>query len=225
MFIKRYKCIGILLILFISISTAYSQKRRTNNKFVQRWGVSTAWLTQNAPFREFSSFQFDRIWYAQGIDTWDLGNAAMGLSVGFAYDITFRNRMMFRIQGYIETTGWISGVFDIGTGIRIPVSRTSFFSIEAYFSINQTGGTLHMVGAPENALPDTLDFYMGLFGFKFRMAFEFTISKNYFLTPYISYAGYPWYATNLDALFYLNGFSKGSLIDSMQVGFEFGSRF
>ena len=134
--------------------------------------------------------------------------------------------MLFRSRGFLESTGWISGVIDIGTGIRVPMPiKNSFFSIEAYFSINQTGGTLHRVGAPEASLPDTVEFYMGLFGFKSRIAFEFPVGKKFFLTPYLSYAVYPWYKSSTKAKFYLNGFNKGSLIDAIQIGLEFGSKF
>ena len=226
---KRSILLLSLLVLSFNNSDLYSQekpKRRRPPKITHRWGVSTAWLIQNAPFREFSTFQLDRIWYAQGIDTWDLGNSANGVAVGFSYDLTSRKGMMFRVQGFVETTGWISGVLDIGTGIRIPMPlKKSYFSIEAYFSINQTGGTLHRIGAPEASLPDSIDFYMGLFGFKSRIAFEFPVGKKFFLTPYLSYAVYPWYATSTKAKFYLNGFEKGSLIDSIQIGLEFGSKF
>lgn len=220
---KIFKIIGCVLALITSANTAYAQKG--SPKTVQRWGISSAWLIQNAPFREFSTFQLNRIWYAQGINTWDIGNSSVGIALGFSYDLTAKNGLMFRIQGFIESTGWISGVLDIGTGIRIPISKTSFFSIEAYFSINQTGGTLHRVGKPEDLLPPTLNFYMGLFGFKSRVALEFTINKNHFITPYVSYAVYPWHTTSLVAPFSLNGFDKGSLIDSLQIGLEFGSRF
>ena len=223
--------LALSVIFLISLNTGYAQEHRKNPrqrapKYTQRWGVSTAWLIQNAPFREFSTFQLDRIWYAQGINTWDMGDAATGLAFGFSYDLTARNGLMFRVQGFLETTGWLTGVLDIGTGIRIPMPlRNSFFSIEVYFSINQTGGTLHRIGAPEASLPDSIDFYMGLFGFKSRIAFEFPVGKKFFLTPYLSYAVYPWYATSTKAEFYLNGFNKGSLIDAIQIGIEFGSKF
>ncbi len=230
---KRSILLLLLLLTSFNTSELYSQeqthKRRVPKapKFTQRWGVSTAWLIQNAPFKEFSSYQLDRVWYAQGIDTWDMGDAATGAAVGFSYDLTARNGLMFRVQGFVETTGWISGVLDIGTGIRIPMPlKQSYFSIEAYFSINQTGGTLHRIGAPEVTLPDSVDFYMGLFGFKSRMAFEFPIAKGkFYITPYLSYAVYPWYAASTKAEFYLNGFNKGSLIDAIQIGIEFGSKF
>ena len=228
---KRYFLLLLLILTSFNTSELYSQehtRRRVPKvpKFTQRWGTSTAWLIQNAPFREFSTFQLDRIWYAQGIDAWDMGNSAAGFAFGFSYDLTFKNGIMFRTQGFLESTGWISGVIDIGTGIRVPMPiKNSYFSIEAYFSINQTGGTLHRVGAPEASLPDTVEFYMGLFGFKSRIAFEFPVGKKFFLTPYVSYAVYPWYKSSTKAEFYLNGFNKGSLIDAIQIGLEFGSKF
>lgn len=210
----------LLLLLLFNTNISYAQKA------TQRWGISSAWLVQNAPFREFASFQLNRIWYAQGIDTWDIGEASSGIAVGFSYDVTAKNGLMFRIQGIVESTGWISGVFDIGTGVRVPMSlKNSFFSIEAYFSINQTGGTLHRIGSGEKTIPDSIDFYMGLFGFKTRLAFEFPIGQKFFITPYVSYAVYPWLKSSTKADLILNGFSKGSLIDSLQIGFEFGSKF
>ena len=231
---KRFVLLLSLLVLSFNNSELYSQEQTHKKrvlkkapKFTQRWGVSTAWLIQNAPFREFTSYQLDQLIYAQGINAWDMGNSATGFAFGFSYDLTSRKGMMFRMQGFIESTGWLTGVFDIGTGIRIPMPlKKSYFSIEAYFSINQTGGTLTRLGTSLSPTKDEIPFYMGLFGFKSRMAFEFPIAKGkYFITPYLSYAVYPWYKTTTKAEFFLNGFEKGSLIDAIQIGIEFGSKF
>lgn len=199
-----------------------SQFQQANS---QRWGVFTGILVQNAPFRELATFQLNSIWYAQQYKVWNVGKAAMGTFVGFSYDKTFNNRLMFRLQGQLETTGWIAGIIDIGIGVRLPIARNIFFSIETYFSILQTGGKLTRIGSSDKRHPDSLSVYMGMFGFKGRMAVEFPISQKFFLTPYISYSAYPWIVHNLNGSLFVNGLETGTIIDSLQIGLEFGSKF
>ncbi|MGL4367660.1 MAG: hypothetical protein ACRCTQ_05225 [Brevinemataceae bacterium] len=224
---KKYSFVKFFVV-FLLYSTTFSQEKATvssKSSVIQRWGVSTSWLIQNSAFREFSSYQMNNVWYAQGINAWEIGNAYTGLAFGFSYDITFKRVFMFRIQGLLESAGWISGVIDIGTGIRIPVSRKGiYFSLEVYLSINQTGGKISRIAPPSLSQPDTLNFYMGLFGFKSRVAVEFAVSKKFFITPFLSYASYPWKASSLRSDVLVNG-SKSTIIDSMQIGIEFGSKF
>jgi len=214
----------LLILTIISILPSYSHSK--NKKYQQRWGISTAYLIQNSPFQEISTFQANSFWYAQGHKAWKAGDTGMGFALGFSYDIMNRSGFMFRIQGFLETTGWIAGIIDIGTGIRTTIARKYPFSIEVYLSIAQTGSKLSLIGLPNKTLPENINTYIGLFGFKTRVALEIPISKKgAFITPYVSYAVYPWKLSNLKADILINGIDKGGIFDSLQIGFELGSKF
>ena len=190
----------------------------------QRWGFYTGVLIQNAPFREFSATQFNNIAYAKQFSVWGSGKAGTGTYLGFVYDKTFKNNLVFRVQGQFESAGWLSGILDIGLGVRTPLGKGMYFNIEAYFSILQTGGSLKRLGADSN-YPDSVSVYMGMFGFKGRIALEFDLPKNMYIAPYLSYVAYPWQANTLNGELRINGLSQSSLVDSLQIGLEVGSKF
>lgn len=202
------------------------QRRVAEPAIQHRVSLLTAMLVQNSPITELATFQVNRTWYARQFDVWKTGSAGMGVSVGVAYDLQGRRGPMFRIQAMLESTGWVMGVFDVGTGIRIPVGKKGIrFSTEVYFSMAVTGGKLGVVGTAPVSQLSSLSTSVGLFGFKGRVALEAPISKKLFLTSYISYASYPWKYASTRAEYLINGNSSGVSIDGLQIGFEFGSKF
>lgn len=203
-----------------------AQRRVAEPAIQHRVSLLTAMLVQNAPIAELATFQVNRTWYARQFDVWKAGSAGMGVSVGLAYDLQGRRGAMFRMQAMLESTGWVMGVFDIGTGIRIPVGKKGVrFSTEVYFSMAVTGGKLGVVGTAPAGQLSLLPTSVGLFGFKGRLALEAPIGKKLFLTSYISYASYPWRHSSTRAEYLINGNSSGVSIDGLQIGFEFGSKF
>lgn len=203
------------IICFIALtSPIYAQGQH-------RWSTYTSLLVQNGPFRDFAQSTPEGI-YASIFDVWSVGQAAMGVTFGGAYDYTFKNRLKFRMQAQIESAGWISGTIDLGIGARLPISKKAFISFETYFSVSQTGGELKLLNSVTLA-EGSKHSYVGLFGFKGRVAIEIPI-KQYFIAPFVSYAVYPWFASNIENL-HINGFQNGALIDSLQLGIEFGAKF
>ncbi|MGL5255239.1 MAG: hypothetical protein ACRC9L_09640 [Brevinema sp.] len=200
------------------------RKAPAQSKFLKhRWSISLAFVEQNGPFREFSLLQ-DNVWYAVQFPLWGVNNISFGFSVGGAYDYTFNNRMMIRFQYGIESAGWITGFIDMGLGVRLPLSKSVNLTVEGYFSVIQTGGVLGRIG---DFVPDTQDefsLYLAVFGLKSRFSLEFALNKNYFIAPYISYVTYPWAVGTIENV-NINGFRQGFLLDSLNIGIEFGKRF
>lgn len=194
-------------------------RQPSRSKIEHRWGINTAFLVQNSPFREFSIFT-NGSWYVQGYRAWMAGNAGLGLSFGLSYDVTFPGGGLFRTQLQLETTGWISGVLDIGGGVRVPIKNGISVSVEGYFSTALSGGSLARLADHR----DRQSFSVAFFGFKARGAVEFPIKKNWYSAIYVSYAAYPWHAANKKSL-YINGIGVGAIVDSLQIGVEFGQRF
>lgn len=203
----------------IQRTSAQANRPKKRSKIEHRWGINTAFLVQNAPFREFSIFT-NGSWYVQGYRAWMAANAGLGLSFGFSYDVTFLGGGLFRTQLQLETTGWILGVLDIGGGVRVPIKNGISASIEGYFSTGLSGGSLARLADHQ----DRQSFSVVFFGFKARGSVEFPIKKNWYSSIYVSYAAYPWHAANKKSL-YINGIRVGAIIDSLQIGVEFGQRF
>ncbi|SFB74727.1 hypothetical protein SAMN02745150_00572 [Brevinema andersonii] len=206
--------------------TPATPRPQAQRRVQHRLSILTAMLVQNAPIAELATFQVNRTWYARQFDVWKTGSAGMGLSIGLGYDLQGRRGAMFRMQAMLESTGWVMGVFDIGTGIRTPIGKKGVrFSTEVYFSMAVTGGNLGIVGTAPISQLSSLSTSVGLFGFKGRLALEVPINKKLFLTSYISYASYPWRHASTRAEYLINGSASGVSIDGLQIGFEFGSKF
>ncbi|MGL4394608.1 MAG: hypothetical protein ACRCS8_05230 [Brevinema sp.] len=202
----------------------------TQNSFAQasvknphRISLLTSFLVQNSPFVEFATYH-DNLWYATHYNVWKAGNAGLGFGIGFAYDYSVNKFFMLRLQAQIESTGWVMGTTDFGFGIRAPINKKVNVSLEGYLSISQTGGTLSQIGYIDQDFPLEEKLYFLLFGFKTRLAFEFAVGKNHFISPYISYASYPWRVGTLKDI-YLNGSKEWSMVDSLNIGLEFGLKF
>ena len=204
-------------------STSPVRRQQTRGGLKHRWSVSFALLEQNGPFREFALLA-DNLWYGVQFPIWGLSNASFGISVSGAYDYTFNNRLMIRFQYGLESAGWITGFFDLGIGLRVPLKSNLNLTMEGYFSIVQTGATLGLISSPVPGFPEQYSTYLGIFGFKGRLSLEFALKKNYFIATYISYAVYPWVVSSLENMS-INGFSQGYLIDALTIGIEFGRKF
>ncbi len=216
----------ILCFIFTIITTSlYGQ--------VNRWGVQASFLVQNNGLRELTTITSNGTLYSRQFNLADVANsnASLGLSIGGSFDRTFKNGAMFRLQSAIETTGNFLWTTDIGTGIRIPtrLAKKHYLSVEVYFSFAQSFGSLDRIGVgfPEDEA--SRGFYLALFGIKTRVAYEFPLSKNYFISPFVSYVAYPWKAAaggaNGQSNVFLNGVNTGAVLDGFYIGLEFGSKF
>lgn len=188
----------------------------------QRWSMLISVLLQDAPMSQFlTNTEYMSLWHKP----WHVNHqSSMGFSVGFGYDLLFATYYVFRVQGELETTGWISGVIDIGFGIRLPSLKTKYFNIQLYCSIMQTGDTLYYRGNEPN-VPQSIYLYMAFFGIKVKISYDFPLAKQYFISPYLSYAAYPGLVYNQKKSHSLNRSHIGNILDSLQIGFEFGRIF
>lgn len=216
----------VLILMFLSFSSLYSQRK----SFLQRWSVNSSLLVQNSPTREIVTVLYDGSIYAKQFKLADVGNASLGAYIGGAYDLTFKNGVMFRIQTGLETTGNFLWTTDIGTGIRVPsnLGKKHYFSVGIYFSVGQSFGNLKKVGTLISGDSEYLSFYLAVFGVKTRMSYEIPLSKNYFISPFISYSAYPWKASSVDnekKEVFLNGIREGAILDGLYIGLEFGQKF
>ncbi|MGL5955081.1 MAG: hypothetical protein ACRC0X_00525 [Brevinema sp.] len=216
------------MLIFLTITPIYTQQRvHQRNTSVSVSGSSvqhrvsllTSMLVQNNPIAELATFQ--ETWYARQFNVWEAGSAGIGFAIGFAYDLQGKQGALFRIQTFLESTGYIMGTFDIGTGIRIPLGQKGInFSTEFYFSMAVTGGELGIIGVIDQ--PSSFSTVVGLFGFKGRLALEIPLAKKMFLTPYLSYVAYPWHYASAHPEYKINGNSKGVTVDGLQIGLELG---
>ncbi|MGL4676815.1 MAG: hypothetical protein ACRCWI_04010 [Brevinema sp.] len=219
----------IILIGFL-LSPTYTQQTSGQHKNIskskssvqQRVSVLTALLVQNNPIAELATFQENRTLYARQPNFWGVGSTGLGFSLGFAYDVQNSQGVLFRMQTFLESTGWVMGTLDLGTGIRIPIGQKGInFSTEFYFSMALSGGKLDVVGIDITDQPSSLSSVVGFFGFKGRLALEIPIAKNSAITPYISYVAYPWHSASTSSDYSVNGNFNGVTLDGLQIGLEF----
>lgn len=212
----------LLLLLFFSVPIVnHSQNKDVRHKF----GISTGMVVRAQPIKQISTFSTNEHWYASNFPSWVVGNAALGFSVDLSYEAMFKNLFLIRLNTGIESTGYFKWVTDIGGGVRTYLSDNVGLSFEGYLSIVQTGASLGLIVDNSNGVvAPSQKLYMGLFGFKGRIALEVAVGKKMFFTPYISYAAYPWLeytlGEHIQTDLFFNGIKDGLRLDSFQIGFE-----
>ena len=194
---------------------------------------SAALLMRNSYISQISTLSTNGNWYAVNIENWQAPNVPIGIAAALGYEATFKNNFFLRISTGIESTGNFMWPIDIGGGIKLHIKDGVKLSIGIYFATIQTGGKLGIVpnilGVVGKNPPEEISYYMGMFGFKGRVALEMPISKKITLSPFLSYAAYPHTAHNiisdLDTDIYINNLAQGLRLDGFQIGLELGILF
>lgn len=205
-----------LLTIFLVMSFGMLYSQSGPNRFT----TSISFLTHNAPLLEMAYFSSEKkTYYAMQYKPWTTRyNIAHGFSIAGAYDRTFKNGSIIRVQTGIETTGWISAFLDVGGGILKKLGNNTL-RFEFYLSTLHTGGKLKLL-TDEN---DTINVYTFMIGAKTRVAFDIPIGAKRSLSPFISYATYPYNKSSKDVIY--NGTFGRYIYDSFNIGLEFASYF
>ncbi len=190
---------------------------------------SASVLIRNSYISQISTLNTNDNWYAVNIDNWELRNTPLGIGIALGYEATFKNNFFLRVSTGIESTGDFMWPIDIGGGIKLNIKNGVKLSIGVYFATVQTGGKLGIVpnilGTVGKNPPEEISYYMGMFGFKGRVAIEIPLNRKMTISPFLSYAAYPHTAHNiisdLDTDIYINNLAQGLRLDGIQIGAEF----
>lgn len=197
-----------------------------------KFSVSLGVLTRNSYISQISTLNTNGNWYAVNIENWKINDSALGFAIDFAYEPRFDNNLFLRAATGIETTGDFKWAIDIGGGLRLDIKDGAILSIGIYFATVQTGGKLGIVPSSLGVIgknpSQEISYYMGMFGFKGRIAIEMPIKEKYTFGPFISYAAYPLSAhdiiSDLDTDMYINNLAQGLRLDGFHIGLEFSIR-
>lgn len=207
------------LILILSFSLCFIPSTLSAVTLKHALAGSLSLLIQNNPYMEFASFNTNKnTFYAQGINPWIFGDTGLGFSLGLSYGLIFNNFGIFRVEGQFETTGYATGIINVGGGIRALIGKKAYMNIEAYLSFLQTGSSMVLLTDKTNKI----NAYVGLFGVKTKIAFEIPVNRKLFFAPYFSYTIYPWKVSSVKNIL-INGKDANMIIDSIQIGLEIGS--
>lgn len=217
-------CVSIFFAFILLPSSIYG--------ITHTFSASLGLLNRNSYISQLSTLHTNGNWYAVNRENWEVDVGALGFAVDVAYEPTFDNNFFLRFATGIETTGDFKWAIDIGGGLKLDIKDGATLSIGLYFATVQTGGKFGIVpsslGVVGDNPPDELSYYMGLFGFKGRIALDIPLTEKYTLGPFLSYAAYPHSAhdivSELDTDLYINNLSQGLRLDGFQIGVQFTIR-
>ena len=217
---KRIITTGFLIFILLS-SGVYG----ATHKFFGSAGL----LIRNSYISQISTLNTNDNWYAVNIDNWQVNDVPLGIGIALGYEATFKNNFFLRVSTGIESTGDFVWPIDIGGGVKVHIKNGVKLSVGVFFATVQTAGKLSIVpstlGVVGKNPPEEISYYMGMFGFKGRIAIEIPLNRKTTIAPFISYAAYPHTAHNiisdLDTDIYINNLAQGLRLDGLQIGVEF----